>query len=87
MTQNEKQKIEKTLSIIAAQEGRSVAHIRRSIQASIDDAWNRSWVPGNIKAQAAWQILFPGGKKPTVEEFIAVMSKKIAAGEDIPQLK
>ena len=87
MTQNEQQKVQHTLSMIAAKEGCSVAHIRRSIQASIDEAWNRSWVPGNINAQVNWQRLFPGGNKPTVEEFIAVISKKINTGEDVPRLQ
>lgn len=78
MTLAEKLRVQKTLRMIAAQEGRSVAYIRSAIQASIDDAWERTWTPGNLQAQVNWQRTFPGGKKPTVEEFIAVMAEKTA---------
>lgn len=77
MTLVEKMRVQKTLCIIAAQEGRSVAYIRSAIQASIDDAWERTWTPGNLQAQVKWQQMFPGGKKPTVEEFIAAMVGKL----------
>ena len=77
---------EKALRIVAAQEGCSVAHIRGAIQAAIDDAWNTAWTPGNLQAQVAWQQLFPGGKKPTVEEFIAAMTRRIKENESHLQL-
>ena len=77
MTMIQRMKVQKTLFILAAQEGCSVAHIRGAIQAALDDAWNNAWAPGNLQAQVAWQQLFPGGKKPTVEEFIAVAVRKL----------
>ena len=86
MTQNEMMRVKETISILAAQKGCSVAHIRREMQASIDAAWDKAWTPGNLQAQAKWQQLFPGGKKPTVEEFIAVVSQKIAGGGVFPHL-
>ena len=70
-------KTKKTLFILAAQEGCSMAHIRRSIRACIDAAWNNVWTPGNIHAQVRWQQLFPGGKKPTVEQFIVTISQQV----------
>ena len=77
MTLAEKLRIKATLGVIAAQEGCSVAHIRKEIQASIDDAWENTGTPGNLQAQLSWQRLFPGGKKPTVEEFIAAASRSL----------
>ena len=79
-------KAKKTLFILAAQEGCSMAHIRRSIQACIDAAWNNVWTPGNLKAQVRWQRLFPGGKKPTVEEFIIAVSRNLSANESFSHL-
>lgn len=70
-------KAKKTLCIIAAKEGCSMGHIRQSIQECIDEAWNKAWTPGNIRAQVQWQQLFPGGMKPSVEEFIVVISKQL----------
>ena len=86
MTLIEWLKAKKTLCILAAQQGRSVADIRGAIQAAIDDAWNRAWTPGNLHAQVAWQRLFPGGNKPTVEQFLVVMGRKLTAGEDVPYI-
>ena len=81
MTLYDQMKAKRTLSIIAAKEGCSVKDIRQSIQASIDDAWNRAWTPGNLQAQVTWQRIFPGGRKPTVEEFIIAMAHNITAKE------
>lgn len=86
MTLIEWWKVKKTLWIMAAQQGCTVADIRGAIQASIDDAWNRAWTPGNLHAQIKWQQLFPGGEKPTVEQFIVVMGRKLSAGEDVPYI-
>lgn len=86
MTLIEWLKAKKTLWILAVQEGCSVADIRGAIQACIDDAWNRAWMPGNIQAQVNWQLIFPGGKKPTVEQFIIGMARKATAGEEFSSL-
>lgn len=86
MTLIEWLKAKKTLWIMAAQQGCSVADIRGAIQASIDDAWNNAWMPGNLHAQIQWQRMFPGGKKPSVEQFIVVMARKLTAGEDPPYM-
>ena len=77
MTLIQRLKVQKTLFILAAQEGCSVADVRGAMQAALDDAWNNAWTPGNLQAQVAWQRLFPGGNKPTVEEFIAAMAGKL----------
>ena len=86
MTLIEWLKAKKTLRILATQHGCSMARIRSDIQASIDEAWDKAWMPGNLHAQIQWQQLFPGGMKPTVEEFIVVVARKITAGEDVPYL-
>ena len=63
-----------------------MAQIRHAIQVCIDDAWDHAWTPGNLQAQINWQQMFPGGKKPTVEQFIVVVARKLDAGEEIPYL-
>ena len=86
MTLIEWLKVKKTLWIMATQQGCTVAQIRKDIQVSIDDAWNRAWTPGNIEAQVNWQLMFPGGKKPTVEQFIVAMARRLTIGEEFPSL-
>ena len=86
MTPFEWLKAKKTLRILAVQQGCTMAQIRGVIQASIDDAWERAWTPGNLVAQVHWQMMFPGGKKPTVEQFIVAMARKITAGEEPPHM-
>ena len=54
----------------AQQFGMSTADCRAEMQLALDEAWAAAWQPGNIRAQAEWQRLFPGGQKPTLEEFI-----------------
>ena len=86
MTLIELQKAKKALLNLAIQEGCSIDDIRSAIQESIDEAWNSAWTPGNLQAQVTWQQMFPGGKKPTVEEFIVAVATKLTAGEDSPCL-
>ncbi len=86
MTLIEWLKAKKTLFILAVQEGCSMAQVRHAIQECIDSAWNSAWTPGNLQAQVDWQLMFPGGKKPTVEQFIVVMARKLTADEDFPHL-
>ena len=86
MTLIEWLKAKKTLWILAAQQGCTMAQIRHDIQISIDDAWNRAWTPGNLEAKVNWQRIFPDDKKPTVEQFIVAMARRLANGEEFPHL-
>lgn len=86
MTLIELQKAKKALLNLAIQEGCSIEDIRNSIQESIDDAWNSAWTSGNLQAQVTWQQIFPGGRKPSVEEFIVAVATKLTVGEDPPCL-
>lgn len=86
MTLIEWLKAKKTLFILATQAGCSMAHMRRIFKGHIDRAWTKAWAPGNLQGQLDWQLVFPGCKKPTVEEFIVVMARKLYAGEDFPHL-
>lgn len=86
MTLIEWLKVKKTLWIMAALEGCSVSKVRRMVRECIDVAWDKTWTPGNLEAQVRWQQLFPGGKKPTVEQFIVVMARYITAGEEFPHM-
>ena len=70
-------KAKKTLCILALLEGCSIAQIRNTIQSCIDYAWDQAWTPGNLQAQVNWQRIFPGGRKPTVEQFIIGMAQYI----------
>ena len=86
MTLIDLQKAKNALLKLAIQEGCSIEEIRNAIQESIDDAWNRAWTPGNLRAQVTWQQMFPGGRKPTVEEFIIAVATELKAGEESPPL-
>lgn len=87
MTMTEWLKAQKTLGILAAQQGCSVAQIRLSIQECIDVAWNNAWTTDDVEAQAHWKQLFPSGKKPTVEQFIVTMAQRLTTGENPPYLR
>ena len=86
MTLIEWLKVKKILWIMATQQGCTMAQIRHDIQVCIDDAWNCAWTPGNLKDQINWQRVFPGGKKPTVEQFIVAMARRLTTGEEFPFL-
>ena len=86
MTLIEWLKVKKTLWIMAVQQGCSMTQIRHSIQECIDEAWNNAWSPGNIEAQVQWQRMFPGGKKPSVEQFIAAMARRLKDDKACPSL-
>lgn len=55
---------------VAIQQGVPYKEVRKDIQEALEEAWSEAWAPGNLLAQVKWQRLFPGGRKPTVEEFI-----------------
>lgn len=68
-----KYKEEKNIfKIIAKQEGISVAEVREQMALTIEEAYNTD----DPKAQKEFKKLF-GNKKPTPEEFIYKMSKKL----------
>lgn len=77
MTLQQKMKVEKTIQTIALQEGMQPQKVRQAMQEALDNAWTAGHAPGNIHAQLAWQRLFPTGSKPSVEEFILVISKSL----------
>ena len=81
MTPNEQLQAKQTLSFLATKEGCSTAQIRQRIQGCIDDAWDQAHTPGNQQALLNWQRLFPNGKKPTVEQFLAVTARSLRAGK------
>ena len=74
MTVKEKLRAEAAIRYVARTEGKTVRQVRQSMQEALDDAWSTAWQPGNIRAQLRWQRLFPGGRRPTVEEFIVRIS-------------
>lgn len=59
---------------VAAQEGVSVAEVRRSMQEALDAAW------ANPEGEAERQRLFPGGK-PSLEDFILGMAAELRERE------
>ena len=66
-----------TIFRAAQQQNKSIFEIRKGIQEALDEAWSEAWAPGNIHAQVKWQRLFPGGKKPTVEECIVYLGNAL----------
>ena len=52
---------------------KSFYEVRQAMQQALDQAWNITWTPGNILAQAKWQQLF-GSNKPALEEFITKLA-------------
>lgn len=57
----------------ARRSGISKAQCRADMKEAIDEAWKTT----DPAARAHWAQLFPSGKKPTVEEFIARLGKEI----------
>ena len=57
------------IRLIAEDEGTTPAEVRRSMQESIDKAWDNQ----TGDSAAAWLTLFPDGKKPSVEHFIITL--------------
>ena len=74
MTPFEYLKATAAIHTIAEREHCSPEDVRFAIQEALDAAWAVAWAPGNLRAQIAWQCLFPGARKPTVEEFIVRMA-------------
>lgn len=64
-------KPKKSIIETAKQHGVSEQHVRDEMQKAIDAAWNTD----DEQALKRQKELFPNGK-PTVEEFIAVISQK-----------
>ena len=60
---------------IARDKGLSTKQIRAAMQEALDAAWDEAWQQGNIYGQVAWQKYFPGGRKPSLDEFIIVLGK------------
>ena len=77
MTPAEKRHIERIIRKVAKKQNTTVPECRAAMQEALDEAWAAAWTPGNLRAQVAWQRLFPGGRKPTVEEFIAATSRTL----------
>lgn len=75
MTLREKAKAKFTIRAIARRERKPAKEIRRAMQEALDAAWSTAWTPGNLSAQVQWQRLFPGPRKPTVEELIIKISQ------------
>lgn len=51
------------------------AQSRADMQAAIDDAWERT--REDPAARAYWEKMFPGGRKPSLEEFICRVAKEV----------
>lgn len=56
------------------------------MQRDIQAAWDKAWMPGNLRAQWNWQTLFPADRCPTVSEFIVTIAREMMAGHNPPYL-
>lgn len=77
MTIKERIKAHLVLCAVAQKYGQPVEHVRREVQAAIDAAWDQAWQPGNLQAQVEWQRRFPGGCKPSLEQFLITMGQQL----------
>lgn len=80
MTLQEQLRVQKILRVMAYEQGCTTAQIRHSIQEAIDEAWSNTWNNGDVAAQQHWQLIFPDGRKPTVDQFIVALAKRAASG-------
>ncbi len=55
--------------------GESKLQVRKDMQEAIDEAWEISRT--DPAAKAAWEEYFPGGEKPTLEQFIATLGRRV----------
>ena len=62
---------------VAVQAGKTPAEVRKDMQEALDIAWEGAWQHGNLQAQIAWQHQFPGGRKPTLEQFMIELGKQL----------
>ena len=83
MTTKEWFKAKKAIRNMANMQGITIEQARMLMETYIDEAWKHVWTPGNLNDQVTWQKLFPDGKKPTVEQYIVAMGRKLSAGEDV----
>ena len=74
MTLRNRIRVQATICKIAIQERTTPKRVRSAMQEALDEAWSTAWTPGNLHAQVAWQRLFPGGHKPSLEEAICSIS-------------
>ena len=79
-------KIKSTAAIqaIAIKKNKTSDEIRQAMQEALDIAWAEAWQVGNLPAQLEWQRLFPDGRKPSVEEFILNIAKRVQLSKDVP---
>jgi len=66
-------KVNKVLAEIAQKNGVSVAEVRREIQAALDEGMKNP----NPNVQAYWNSIPRRGEKPTINEVITCISKRI----------
>lgn len=55
--------------------GESELKVRKDMQDAIDEAWEISRT--DPAAKAAWEEYFPGGEKPSLEQFIATLGLRL----------
>ena len=82
--QHDQRNIQRILKGIAAAQGVPVWVIRFTIRKAIAGAWERS--RSDPEAAALWEQYFPGGRQPTVDEYILRLGRAHERGEEVPYL-
>lgn len=77
MTIKERIQARLVLCAVAQKYGQPVEQVRQEMQTAIDAAWDQAWQPGNLQAQVEWQRWFPGGRKPSLEQFLITMGQQL----------
>ena len=72
-----KPSVDEIIRTIAREEGVAPEVIRQSMQEALDAAWTAGHARGNLRAQLAWQSLFPGNRKPSLAEFLVRMADEV----------
>lgn len=79
-------KVYQVIRGLARSHGVSMIEAWWIIQRDIQAAWDKAWMPYNLRAQWEWQELFPADRCPTVAEFIVTIAREMMAGRNQPYL-
>lgn len=71
----ERLKVKRAIKGTALHFGESELQIRKDMQEAIDEAWAASRT--DPAARDAWEKYFPGGEKPSLDQFIATLGLRL----------
>lgn len=75
--------VQKAFQTMATEWGCSIWMVKKIVQESIDQSWEKAMLDAETKAQ--WNKYFPKGK-PTAEDYMLRLGRAYETGEQIPFL-